>query len=52
MSEGTIGELASLLTQAAVEAVRSGTEQINEHVLTTIAWQPPSERKRAVEQMF
>jgi type II secretory pathway predicted ATPase ExeA len=52
MSEGTIGELASLLTQAAIHAVETGREQVDSHTLDAIAWQPPSERKRAIESML
>ncbi len=51
LSEGTIGDLVALLTLAATHAVRTGTERIDDHVLTSIDWVPPSERKRRVEQL-
>lgn len=45
MSEGTIGEISTLLTEAAVHAVRSGDEQITGKVLNSIRWVQPSDRK-------
>jgi hypothetical protein len=51
LSEGTIGELAALLTTAAVRAVQTGTERIDERGLTSIAWTPPSHRRRKVEHL-
>lgn len=47
MSEGTIGELVALLTAAAVYAVRTGAERIDERTLASIDWTPPSERRRS-----
>jgi len=51
LSEGSLGELSVLLTSAAVYAVRSGTECINEKVLAAIDWAPPSERRRRAERL-
>lgn len=51
MSEGTIGELSSLLTAAAVHAIRTGRERIDGELLSEVDWTPPSERKRQVERM-
>lgn len=51
LSEGTIGELVALLTTAAVYAVRTGAELIDERSLVSIDWTPPSERKRRIEQL-
>ena len=51
MSEGTIGELASVLCAAAAAAIRIGREQIDEAVLKQIEWIRPSERKASVERM-
>lgn len=51
MSEGTIGELASLLCVAAAAAIRSGREQIDEIVLKQIQWIRPSERRASAEGM-
>lgn len=46
MSEGWIGELSALLTEAAVEAVRGGSERIDTKLLDTLDWVPPSKRNR------
>lgn len=45
LSEGSIGELASLLERAAVRAIRTGRERIDEDALDNIGWVAPSERK-------
>jgi len=45
MSEGTIGEISTLLTEAAVKAIRNGDEQITAKVLDGIGWVQPSDRK-------
>jgi len=49
-SDGTIGELARLLTEAAVAAVESGEEAINQRTLTLAAYTGPSERRRQFER--
>lgn len=49
-SEGTIGELAHLLTAAAVAAVDSGEEAINHRTLTMADYAGPSERRRLFER--
>ena len=49
-SEGTIGELASLLTEAAVAAVDSGEESINHRTLTLAGYDGPSVRRRKFER--
>lgn len=46
LSEGTIGGLSELLGEAAVKAVKSGTEQINLELLKSVNWVPPSERRQ------
>lgn len=51
LSEGSLGELSVLLTSAAVYAVQSGTERIDEKVLTAIDWTLPSERRRRAERL-
>ena len=48
MSEGNIGELSNLLIEAAVQAVRTGSECINEKTLKSIDWASPSERKKII----
>lgn len=45
MSEGIIGELSAALTNAAVTAIKNGTESINGKTLDSLAWIQPSERK-------
>lgn len=47
MTEGTIGELSTLLKTAAMYAVRTGTERIDEPVLAALEWEPPSMRHKA-----
>ena len=50
-SEGILGELAALLTTAAIYAVKTEIEQINDEVLAAIDWVPPSERRRQAERL-
>ncbi|MFM5513741.1 TniB family NTP-binding protein [Aeromonas veronii] len=49
MSEGYIGELSRLLSEASVLAINSGTETISEKTLQQVDWTPPSKRKRQLE---
>lgn len=49
-SEGTIGELALLLTDAAVAAIESGEEAINQRTLLLAPYTGPSERRRLFER--
>lgn len=49
-SEGTIGELTRLLTEAAVAAVDSGEEAINHRTLTLADYTGPTERRRQFER--
>ncbi|HEX5297029.1 MAG TPA: TniB family NTP-binding protein [Streptosporangiaceae bacterium] len=49
-SEGTIGELAALLTQAAVAAIESGAEAINQRTLLMADYAGPTERRRMFER--
>jgi len=51
MSEGYLGELATLLTRAAVTAVESGKECIDTRLLDGIGWVSPSERRRQAERL-
>ncbi|MHB8461027.1 MAG: hypothetical protein ACYDA1_00120 [Vulcanimicrobiaceae bacterium] len=46
MSEGTIGEIATVLTKAAVLAVETKHEQIDAKLLDKIDYVTPSQRKR------
>lgn len=49
-SEGTIGELAHLLTDAAVAAIESGEETLNQRTLLLAPYAGPSERRRLFER--
>ncbi|WP_231904762.1 TniB family NTP-binding protein [Saccharothrix espanaensis] len=49
-SEGTIGELAGLLTDAAVAAIESGEEFINQRTLLLAPYEGPTERRRLFER--
>lgn len=51
MSEGYIGELSRLLSEASVLAINSGTETISAKTLQQVDWTPPSKRKRQLEGM-
>lgn len=46
LSEGTIGELSTLLNKATVYAIRSGSECIDTEVLANCGYTPPSDRIR------
>lgn len=49
-SEGTIGELAHLLTDAVLAAIISGEEAINQRTLLLAPYAGPSERRRLFER--
>lgn len=49
-SEGTIGELTHLLTDAAVAAIESGEEAINQRTLRIAPYVGPTERRRMFER--
>jgi hypothetical protein len=49
-SEGTIGELTSLLADAAVAAIESGEEAINQRTLLLAPYEGPTERRRSFER--
>lgn len=51
LSEGYLGELATLLNQAATVAVETGRERIDFKLLDGLGWISPSERRRAAERM-
>lgn len=50
MSEGYIGELSQLLSSAAVHAVQSGVEKIDDKVLDAIHWTSSSQRKHKLDK--
>ena len=45
-SEGTIGEISSLLTQVACEAILSGKERIDRESIEQTQYRSPTERRR------
>jgi Bacterial TniB protein len=45
MSEGTIGELSTLVNRAAVQAIRTGEERITPKLLDELEWTAPSKRR-------
>lgn len=49
-SEGTIGELTHLLVDAAVAAIESGEEAINQRTLLLAPYAGPTERRRMFER--
>jgi hypothetical protein len=49
-SEGTIGELAALLTAAVVAAIESGEEAISQRALLMAGYAGPTERRRMFER--
>jgi len=49
-TEGTIGEISTLLTHAAIAAVESGEEAITAKTLRLAAYESPTERRRAFER--
>lgn len=49
-SEGTIGELTRLLTDAAVAAIETGEEAINQRTLLAASYAGPTERRRLFER--
>lgn len=49
-SEATIGEITHLLTDAAVAAIESGEEAINQATLRMAAYAGPTERRRLFER--
>lgn len=46
MTEGTIGEIRTLLTMAAVKAIETGAERITAQLLDISGYTPPRERHR------
>lgn len=49
---GTIGEIAALLRSAAVAAVESGEEAINQRSLHVMEYHGPAERRRLTEKLL
>jgi hypothetical protein len=51
MSEGLIGEIASILKKSATLAIQSKTECITKKLLDKIDYISPSDRKRQFESL-
>jgi hypothetical protein len=49
-SEGTIGEIATLLTRAAIAAIETGEEAITPSTLRLATYESPTERRRVFER--
>jgi hypothetical protein len=49
-TEGTIGEMATLLSRAAIAAIESKEEAINERTLALAEYDNPTERRRTFER--
>jgi hypothetical protein len=47
LSEGTIGEISTLLTCAALAAIERGTEQMTSNVIDDCGYVSPRERRRS-----
>lgn len=45
LSEGTIGEIANILQNAAIKAIETGDEKISIEILNNLKWTQPSERR-------
>lgn len=52
LSEGTIGEISKVLSLAAIEAIKLGTEKITPEILDRIDFTPPSERRAISEKLL
>ena len=46
MSEGYLGDISSLVVDAAVKAVETGQEKIDKKILDRIGWVAPSDRRK------
>jgi hypothetical protein len=51
-SEGTIGEIITLITKAAIIAIQSGEETISKTVLSRVDYLSPTERKHVFERQL
>lgn len=51
-SEGTIGEIMTLLTRAAIIAIESGEEMINKTILAHVDYKSPTERRHTFERIL
>lgn len=44
-SEGTLGDMCDLFKELAIDAIRTGTEEITLKQINSLGWLPPSKRK-------
>jgi hypothetical protein len=51
-TEGTIGEIATLLAEAAIAAINTGEECISRQTLQLANYESPTERRRAFERQL
>ncbi len=51
-TEGTIGEISTLLTRAAAKAIETGLECIDKNLLDAVDYHSPSERRRLFERVL
>ncbi len=49
-SEGTLGDMCDLFKELAIDAIRTGAEEITLKQINTLGWSPPSKRK--IQQRF
>jgi len=49
LAEGVLGEITTVVTQAAVRAITSGEESIRVETLENLGFLPPTERRHAAE---
>jgi hypothetical protein len=49
-SEGILGEIVTLLRRAAISAIRTGKEEIDEMALRLVDYRSPSERRQLFER--
>jgi hypothetical protein len=50
LSEGTIGEIATLITRAAIQAIQFGQEEIDDYCIRNIDYLSPTARRKVFEQ--
>lgn len=51
LTEGTIGALSELLNLAAIKAIETGSERIDDKTLAAVDWVPPSEQRLKAGQL-
>jgi hypothetical protein len=49
-TESTIGEISTLMTRAAIVAIETGEEALNQRTLTLADYESPTERRRRFER--